>query len=70
MEPLGSCCQREADRNLDRPRAVATCDECGRLLLAYGSEQDFERTVAELTELDVAFRVGRTGALRVIAKDR
>jgi len=70
MEGLSPCCQKEADRNLRRHRAVAVCDVCGSLLLAYGNDVDFERTVQELTELEVPFRTGSRGELRVVAKDR
>ena len=70
MEKLAECCQAEAQRNLRRHRAVAVCDGCGSLLMAYGNDLDYERTVEELTENDVPFRVGFRGGLRVIAKGR
>jgi hypothetical protein len=70
MEPLRDCCQREADQNLKRHRAVAVCDGCGQLLLAYGNETDFDRTVEELSELGVDFQTGSRGKLLVISKER
>lgn len=70
MQELSTCCQTEADRNLTRHRAIAVCDGCGRLLLAYGNAEDYEATVEELSELGVPFSVGKRGKLRVVAKDR
>lgn len=70
MEPLDPCCEKEARRHLKRHRAIATCDSCGRLLLAYGNDLDYDRTVEELTDLAVDFRVGTNGKLRVVAKER
>lgn len=70
MEPLDPCCQREADANLKRHRAVAVCDGCGRLLLAYGNREDYERTIEELRNHETAFAVGESGDLRIVAKDR
>ena len=49
MNALKSCCLAEARKSLKRPRDVATCDECGSLLLAYGNTRDFESTIEELT---------------------
>lgn len=70
MDALRDCCQQEADRNLKRHRAVAVCDGCGQLLLAYGNETDFDRTVEELSELEVDFQTGSQGKLLVISKER
>ena len=70
MEALADCCQREADRSLRRHRHVATCDDCGKLLLAYGNDMDYERTVDELTDRGVAFQVGKQRKLRVVAYER
>lgn len=70
MDPLDSCCQREADANLKRHRAVAVCDGCGRLVLAYGNREDYQRTVQELREHHTGFAVGESGKLLIVAKDR
>lgn len=70
MQPLDDCCQKEARRHLKRHRAIATCDACGRLLLAYGNDVDYERTVEELDQLGVDFTVGTRGDLKVVAKER
>lgn len=70
VDPLRDCCQQEADRNLKRHRAVAVCDGCGQLLLAYDNQTDFDRTVEELSELDVSFQTGARGKLLVISKER
>ena len=61
---------------LKRARDVATCDECGSLLLAYGNARDFESTVEELTRHGVDFESappeesGATGGLAIVAKIR
>ena len=68
--PLDDCCRKEARASLKRHRAIATCDRCGRLLLAYGNDVDFERTVKELAERDVDFTAGEQGDLKIIAKER
>lgn len=70
MQDLRACCQREAERSLRKHRHVATCDECGALVLGYGNETDYERTVAELTDNEVEHFVGRTDKLRVVAYER
>jgi len=70
MDALNDCCQKEADRHLKRHRAVAVCDECGQLLLAYGNDEEFELTVKELTDLDVVFQTGHQGKLLVVSKER
>lgn len=65
---MKSCCLDEARRSLHRHRDVATCDECGALLLAYGNDTDFDRTIEELDRHDVAFQTGALGKLKVISK--
>lgn len=70
MGPLQDCCQREADASLKRHRAVAVCEDCGRLLLAYGDREDYDRTVEELEDHGTDFQVGETGELLVVAKER
>jgi hypothetical protein len=73
---MKSCCLAEARKSLKRARDVATCDECGSLLLAYGNARDFESTVEELTRHGVAFEAappeesGVTGGLAIVAKIR
>lgn len=64
------CCASEAGRSLKQHRDVATCDVCGRLLLAYGTDRDFESSIEELTRHGVPFEAGESGGLRVIAKAR
>lgn len=76
MNEVKSCCLAEARKSLKRPRDVATCDECGSLLLAYGNERDFQNTIEELTRHGVAFEAapgeasGVTGGLAIVAKVR
>jgi hypothetical protein len=70
---MRDCCVREAKRSLSEPRDVATCDECGSLLLAYGDPRDFESAVEELTRHGVSFESEPAGPeleLAVIAKAR
>lgn len=67
---MKTCCLDEARRSLKRHRDVATCDQCGRLLLAYGNDLDFERTVEELTLHQASFETAPVGSLRIVAKTR
>ncbi len=69
-QSLEACCQAEADRHLRKHRHVARCDQCNRLILGYGNDVDFDRTVEELEENDVEYQVGNTKKLRVIAYQR
>ena len=71
MNAVKSCCLAEAKKSLKLPRDVATCDECGSLLLAYGNERDFESTIEELMRHGVAFESAPsdvTGGLAIVAK--
>jgi hypothetical protein len=73
VKALKSCCLAEARKSLKRPRDVATCDECGSLLLAYGNQRDFESTLEELTRHGVAFEAEpapASGGLAIVAKQR
>lgn len=67
---MKDCCRAEAGRSLKRHRDVATCDDCGALLLAYGNQTDYERTVAELKEHGVEAETDVQGSLRIVAKPR
>jgi hypothetical protein len=65
---LKSCCLKEAQRSLRRHRDIATCDGCGALLLAYGNDTDFTRTVEELGQHGAEFQTQVLGKLRVVSK--
>jgi hypothetical protein len=67
---MKSCCLDEAKKSLKKHRDVATCDECGRLLLAYGNLRDFEATVEELQRHGVELETEELGRLKVVAKPR
>ncbi len=67
---LRDCCSVEAGKSLEKHRDVATCDDCGRLLLAYGDETTYQLTVDELDANNVGFDTGRHGSLWVVAKER
>ncbi len=67
---MKACCSTEARKSLARARDVATCDECGSLLLAYGSARDFESAIEELTRHGVEFEAEASFGLSVIAKAR
>lgn len=70
---LKACCSREARTSLARPRDVATCDECGKIILAYGNTRDFDSTIEELARHGVEFESAPADAdfhLSVIAKAR
>lgn len=64
------CCLEEATESLRKHRDVATCDRCGRLLLAYGNSRDFEATVEELRGHGVELETAELGPLRIVAKPR
>ncbi len=65
---LKLCCLKEAQQSLLRHRDVATCDGCGALLLAYGNDTDFGRTVDELVQHDAEFQTETLGKLNVVSK--
>ena len=67
---LKECCAGEAAKSLAKHIDVATCDGCGRLLLAYGDETTFQLTVDELDVKKVGFDTGSQGQLWVVAKER
>ena len=65
---LKPCCLKEAQRSLLRHRDIATCDGCGALLLAYGNDTDFSRTVEELDKHGAEFQTETLGKLQVVSK--
>ena len=67
---MNPCCLKEAKASIKRGRDVATCDGCGRLLLGYDNEQDFQRAVDAMTKSGAEFEHTRQGVLWVIAKKR
>ncbi len=68
--PLKECCAREAEHTVRKHRDVATCDDCGRLLLGYADEATFQLTLDELDARDVGYDSGRHGNLWLVAKER
>jgi hypothetical protein len=67
---MKSCCLEEAKKSLKKHRDVATCDECGRLLLAYANDRDFEATVDELRRHGLEPETAESEGLRIVAKPR
>lgn len=67
---MKDCCLEEARKSLERHRDVATCDTCGALLLAYGNERDYQRTLDELTLHGVAFETSLLRDLFIVAKSK
>jgi hypothetical protein len=65
---MKECCRAESAKSLQRHRDVATCDACGALLLAYGNDIDFQRTVEELDKHGVDYRTDTLGKLKIVAK--
>ena len=70
MTELKSCCLKEAGENLKVHQAVAICDLCGQLVLAYDNDSDFEKTKADLEELSIDYQAGKNGKLLIISKVR
>jgi predicted type IV restriction endonuclease len=64
------CCVNEARANIRRGRDVATCDQCGRLILGYDNERDFQRAIEALVSAGTEHEHTRQGALWIIAKAR
>lgn len=67
---MKDCCLEEARKSLERHRDVATCDTCGALLLAYGNERDYRRTVDELNRHGAAFETSTLPGLFIVAKSK
>ncbi len=67
---LKECCAKEAGTSLSKHLDIATCDVCGRLLLAYGDEETYRLTVEELESREVGFDADDSGPLWIIAKER
>ena len=65
---MKDCCREESTKSLRRHRDVATCDDCGALLLAYGNDRDFQRTVEELDRHGVDYQTRTLGKLKIVAK--
>ncbi len=65
---MKDCCLEEAGKSLERHQDAATCDTCGLLLLAYGNDRDYQRTLEELTRHGVPFETSSLRDLFVVAK--
>ena len=65
---MNECCLKEAKLHLHKHRDVATCDDCGALLLAYGNDRDFHNTVAELEERGLDYETAQVEKLYIVAK--
>lgn len=65
---MKECCLREAKLHLDKHRDVATCDDCGSLVLAYEIERDYQSMISELERRGLDYETTRLGKLYVIAK--
>ena len=65
---MKDCCRKESTKSLGRHRDVTTCDDCGALLLAYGNDTDFDRTVEELDKRGVDYQTRTLGKLKIVAK--
>jgi len=67
---MKQCCHAEARKNIRKHRDVAVCDKCGRLVLGYGNEAEWQKTQEELAKNRVPFEAEKVGALWVVAKER
>ena len=67
---LKACCAKEAKYRLKKHIDVATCDGCGRLVLAYGHETTYQLTVDELEARGDDYTTGRQDDLWIVAKVR
>jgi hypothetical protein len=64
------CCINSAKRYLQKNRAVATCDRCGFLLMAYTQQQDYEEALKSLEAWGGEFSTTKLGKFQVVAKAR
>jgi hypothetical protein len=67
---MESCCLASIRAYLKKPRETAICDGCGRLLLAYGNERDFQEAQKALSDQGLEFEVERHGSLHILIKPR
>ena len=64
------CCLNEISRTLKRQYDVATCDDCGALLLAYSNDTEFFHSIKELKIHNVEFTTTTLKKLKIIAKPK
>lgn len=67
---MRDCCFAEAKASIHRHRDIATCDGCGALLLGYGEQTDYEKTIDQLTEDETPFETLERDHLWIVAKAR
>jgi hypothetical protein len=67
---MKSCCLTSAKRYLKKNRDVATCDQCGFLIMGYTHFRDFEETTKALTVWGGEFFTIQLDNLWVVAKAR
>jgi len=63
------CCQKEIEKSVKKHRDVVRCDACGRLILAYGNDDDFQKMITELKSRQTSFEITTFGKLQLVVKD-
>ena len=66
---MKACCQKEIQSSIKKHRDVLSCDTCGRLILAYGNEDDFQKMITELKTSQTAFEITTLGKLQIVIKE-
>jgi len=64
------CCLKSAKRYLNKNRAVAICDRCDFLLMAYTQQQDYEEALKSLEAWGGEFSITKLGRFQIVAKAR
>lgn len=62
------CCEKEIKRSIKKHRDVAVCDGCQNLILAYGNDTDFQKTVQGLEKSKITFETTTANLLKIVIK--
>jgi ribosomal protein L34E len=65
---MKDCCEKEVKKHIKKNRDVARCDACGKLILAYENDTDYEKMVKQLQAIKVPYETKNLGPLRLVIK--
>lgn len=66
---MKACCQKEAQASIKKHRDVVRCDTCGKLILAYGNDEDYQKMITQLGNSKNPFETAPFGKLQLVIKD-
>jgi hypothetical protein len=66
---MKTCCQKEMQSSIKKHRDVVRCDTCGKLILAYGNDEDFQKIMTQLKDTLIPFEITTFGKLQIVIKD-